>query len=108
MSERFSKLPEPPYYACIFSTERTEVDEGYGVLTAAMLERATQDFACLGVESTRDAAGFGITISYWKDEDAIQRWYGDAKHIAAQKLGKQKFYKDFAVRIAKVEHAYQM
>jgi heme-degrading monooxygenase HmoA len=60
----------------------------------------------LGVESARDAAGFGITVSYWRDEDSIARWKAVAAHLAAQTLGRERWYAHYELRVAKVERAY--
>lgn len=106
-SARFATLPEPPYYAAVFSSQRSSENEGYDTMSELMVKRAFEHFGCLGAESTRDAAGFGITVSYWKSEDDIRTWYQDAKHAVAQQLGKEKFYTHYALRVAKVERAYE-
>jgi len=60
-----AKTPEPPYYAVIFTSLRTEGDRGYGHMADRMVELASQQPGFLGVETTRGADGFGITVSYW-------------------------------------------
>lgn len=105
-ASRFAPLPVPPYYAVIFASQMDAADEGYAALSKLMVQRALEHFGCLGAESARDASGFGITISYWNSEEDIRKWYQDAKHQAAQKLGKDKFYSHYSLRIAKVERAY--
>ena len=35
---RFAPLPEPPYYAVIFTAQRTDVDAGYGAMADKMVE----------------------------------------------------------------------
>lgn len=52
---------EPPYYAVIFSSKRTEGDNGYGNMAKKMVELATRQPGCLGAESARGPDGFGIT-----------------------------------------------
>ena len=64
MSTGIANLPEPPYYAVIFSSRRASVDEGYGAMADRMEELAAAQPGFLGVESTRGADGFGITVSY--------------------------------------------
>lgn len=62
-----SNRPTPPYYAVIFTSVRTEgEDQGYGKMAEQMVELAKQQPGFLGVESVRDANGFGITVSYWE------------------------------------------
>ncbi len=47
--------------------------------------------------------GLGITVSYWRDRDSIARWKTDLEHREAQRLGRQKWYRSYRIRIAKVE-----
>ncbi|HEY1392151.1 MAG TPA: antibiotic biosynthesis monooxygenase [Methylibium sp.] len=104
----FAATPEPPYYAVIFSSRRTEGEQGYGAMADRMVELAADQPGFLGVESSRDAAGFGITVSYWRSEADIAAWKAQAEHREAQRLGHQKWYAHFELRIAKVERAYGM
>ncbi|PWC55582.1 antibiotic biosynthesis monooxygenase [Azospirillum sp. TSO22-1] len=99
-----ANTPEPPYYAVIFTSLRTEGDDGYGAMAAAMVELAKQQPGYLGVESARD--GLGITVSYWKDLESIAAWKADAKHLAAQQAGRERWYSSFKTRIARVERDY--
>lgn len=102
----FAKLPPPPYYAVIFSNQRTPADNGYGDMSERMVELAAQQEGFLGVESTRNADGFGITVSYWRDEAAIVKWKANAEHLLAQQNGHERWYEHFELRVAKVERAY--
>ena len=101
----FAKTPEPPYYAVIFTSERTDVDDGYGAVADRMVELATQQPGFLGVESVRDASGLGITVSYWASLEAIAAWRAHAEHRVAQTAGRKKWYSHFELRVAKVERA---
>lgn len=106
MSSRFAATPEPPYYAVIFTSQRTEGDHGYGAMAEAMHRLALEQPGCLGAESTRDASGLGITVAYFADEAAITNWRENVRHLAAQRLGRERWYVHYAVRVAKVERAY--
>jgi heme-degrading monooxygenase HmoA len=98
--------PEPPYYAVIFTSRRTEGDRGYDAMAGRMAELAAQQPGFLGVESARGADGLGITVSYWRDEASIAAWKRDTEHQQAQRAGQQTWYADYQVRIARVERAY--
>jgi heme-degrading monooxygenase HmoA len=102
----FAGTPEPPYYAVIFTSTRTEVDEGYGAMADRMVELAARQPGFLGVESTRGAEGLGITVSYWTSLEAIAAWKAQGEHRVAQSTGHRKWYAHFETRIAKVERAY--
>jgi len=93
--------PKPPYYAVIFTSLRTEGDNGYGDMAARMVELAQQQPGFLGYESAR--AGIGITVSYWGSEEAIRNWQTNAEHRLAQQRGYKEWYSAFRLRVAKVE-----
>jgi heme-degrading monooxygenase HmoA len=105
-SSPFAKTPEPPYYAAIFSSLRTQGDNGYEQMAERMLELAAQQPGFLGVESARGADGFGITVSYWSSPADIANWKANAEHVIAQEKGKRLWYENYELRIAKVERAY--
>ena len=97
--------PSPPYYAVIFTSERTEETHGYEDTAARMMELAQQEQGFLGMESARD--GLGITVSYWKDLDAIRRWKMNAEHRMAQEKGRTGWYRNYKTRICLVERDYE-
>jgi len=99
-----ANTPKPPYYAVIFTSIRTEGDEGYSEMANLMLELAAQQEGFLGVESAKN--DLGITVSYWKDLASIKKWKQHAEHIIAQNKGRKIWYKDYMVRISKVERDY--
>jgi heme-degrading monooxygenase HmoA len=100
-----AKTLQPPYYAVIFSSQRTEGDNGYGKMSDKMVELASGQQGFLGVESARDE-GLGITVSYWESLEAIKNWKEHSAHNVAQDKGKSDWYKNFAVRVCKVERDY--
>ena len=104
---RFAQTPAPPYYAVMFTTRRTKTDEaGYGRMAQLMEKLSHAMPGYLGIESTRDAEGFGITVSYWESELAILHWKREISHLAAQQAGRTRWYEHYDVRVARVERAY--
>lgn len=100
-----STTPEPPYYAVIFTSVRTNGDNGYNETAANMLKLAAAQPGFLGAESARDMNGKGITVSYWESLEAIEKWKFHSEHRQAKEKGRTEWYSDFAVRVAKVEDA---
>lgn len=96
--------PSPPYTAVIFTSVRTEGDNGYEVMTTRMEELAKQQPGYLGLESAR--TGLGITVSYWIDDTAARAWKVVAEHLVAQRQGRDVWYRDYRVRVATVEREY--
>ena len=99
-----ASTPKPPYYAVIFTSVRTDGDNGYGEVANRMVELAEQQRGYLGAESARE--DLGITVSYWSDLDAIRNWKANSEHLEAQKTGRKLWYESFKVRISKVERDY--
>ena len=95
---------EPPYYAVIFTSVRTQDDEGYNATAERMLALASEQAGFLGAESAREQVG--ITVSYWRDLDAIKNWKKHSEHQLAQQRGRANWYQSYTVRIAKVEREY--
>ena len=103
-----AQTPDPPYYAVIFTSTRTTDgnDAAYAEMAERMVELATQQDGFLGIESVGDAAGTGITVSYWRDLNSIQNWRSVAEHREAQRLGKEKWYAQFQLRVCRLEKEY--
>jgi len=101
-----ASTPKPPYYAVIFSSLRTEEDNGYEEMSAKMIEEVEKQPGFLGFETAREI--IGITVSYWKDQESIRKWKNHLEHRVAQKKGKSEWYSHYIVRICKVERDYSM
>jgi heme-degrading monooxygenase HmoA len=99
-------LPQPPYYAVIFTSPRTPGDNGYGDMADRMVALAAEQPGYLGVESARDGDGLGITVSYWRSTEDIAAWRRHAEHKIARDTGRSDWYAHYTLRVAKVEHAY--
>lgn len=94
-----------PYYAVIFTSERTEVDDDYSEINEQLETLAKNQDGFLGVESARNE--IGISVSYWRDLESIKKWKSNTEHLLAQEKGRKDWYKYYKVRIAKVEREYE-
>lgn len=98
---------QPPYYVVIFSSLRTDVDDGYtetDTHLAELIKREIPDY--LGIESYREANGYGISIVYFRTLEAIQAWRANPEHSAAKKRGQKEWYDHYHIRIARIEREY--
>lgn len=95
--------PKPPYYAVIFTSVRTDGDNGYAQTAEEMLALAAAQPGFLGFESARNE--IGISVSYWASEEAIAAWKANATHRQAQGRAKD-WYAHFRVRVCRVEREY--
>ena len=99
-----AKTPQPPYYAVIFTSARTEIEDNYAETADKMVELAQEQDGFLGIEFAREESG--ITVSYWRDLEAIKNWRENAEHTMAREKGRKDWYKAFKTRISKVERDY--
>lgn len=104
MEPEIAKTPAPPYYAVIFTSVRTAIDDGYGDMAAEMVQLAQEQPGYLGYESARH--GLGITVSYWESLASIRAWKQHVDHQLAQRYGREKWYASYKARICLVERDY--
>jgi len=95
-----AQTPEPPYYAVIF-TSLKQSDEGYAQTAEEMRRLAAQQPGYLGFESAGEE--LAISVSYWESEAAIANWRAHADHLIAQRAGRERWYRAYALRVARVE-----
>ncbi|MFJ4197183.1 antibiotic biosynthesis monooxygenase family protein [Pseudomonas sp. NPDC089534] len=102
-----AQTPKAPYYAVIFTSSRTEGDQGYAEAASRMVELAQRQPGFLGAESVRGDDGVGITVSYWTSEAAILAWKNHPEHQAIRERGRSTWYSSFHTRVCKVERDYR-
>ena len=100
MSE-IAKTPNPPYYAVIFTTRKSDNQEGYAEMNARIFELAKQQKGYLGIESAKGE--IGVSVTYWASLEDIANWKNHAEHKLAQEKGYSTWYQAFATRVCKVE-----
>jgi heme-degrading monooxygenase HmoA len=49
-----------------------------------------------------------LSLSFWRDEDAIARWRQQEQHQAAQRAGRDRIFRDYRIRVAAVMRDYGM
>jgi heme-degrading monooxygenase HmoA len=93
--------------AVIFISRRSDRDEsGYAAAAAAMGAEAARQPGFVGIDSVRDAAGHGITISYWQDEASALAWRAHAGHSAIRDQGRASWYEHYEVIVAELTRNY--
>lgn len=98
--------PDPPYLAVIFTSVHTDDLDGYAATAERMEALAAAQPGYLGIESTGGGDGLGITVSYWATDDDARAWKQVVEHAGAQRLGRDRWYSSYRVRVARVEREY--
>jgi uncharacterized protein (DUF952 family)/heme-degrading monooxygenase HmoA len=98
------------YTAVVFSSQRPtgerSADDGYPEIADRMEQLARQQPGFLGIESARGTDGFGITVSYWASDADAAAWKQVCEHLEAQRLGRDRWYDAYHLRVATVEREY--
>ena len=97
---------QPPYYAVVFTSVRTEEDGGYAATAERMGELVKEIPGFLGEDSARTPGGLSVTVAYFRDLAGIEQWRSDAEHLAAKAYGRAHWYERYSLHIARVEHSH--
>ncbi|MFE7837478.1 antibiotic biosynthesis monooxygenase family protein [Streptomyces sp. NPDC057474] len=97
---------EPPYYAVVFTSTRTEDQSGYGETAERMEELVKGVPGFLGMDHARTPGGSAITVGYFRDAEAVEEWRGNVEHRAAKARGRAEWYERYTLHIAKVERSH--
>lgn len=57
---------------------------------------------------SRTTPGKYLSLSFWRDEDAVLVWRNHENHELAQNRGKQELFADYRISIAEVVRDYTM
>jgi heme-degrading monooxygenase HmoA len=99
--------PTPPYYTVVITTTLDPLTGGYDDAAAQMGALVETYPGFLGVESARDADGFGVSVSYWRDLEGLRAWRDDVEHRTTMHAGQESWYRSYHVRVARVEREYR-
>jgi len=98
---------EENYYVIIFTTIRTEGDNGYEEMNEETFRMVEKQQGYLGADSYKNENGENVTIVKFKTKEDIRNWKENSKHQEAQKLGREKWYKYYNVKVCRVEREYE-
>lgn len=97
---------EPPYYLAVFTAVRTADQEGYRETNARLEDSVRSIPGYLGMDYAQSPAGLAITVAYFRDTEALDRWRTDLEHHAAQRRGRAQWYRSYSLHVAKVERSH--
>ena len=49
-----------------------------------------------------------LSLSFWRDEQAIENWFDHGGHSSAQQEGRSGVFKDYRIRVASVFRDYDL
>ncbi|MEG3640127.1 antibiotic biosynthesis monooxygenase family protein [Magnetococcus sp. PR-3] len=96
-------------YVVIFELEPTESgQEAYLKIAAQLRQELNNHPGLISIERFQSLVDQGklLSLSYWQDEAAIEKWRNTMEHRAAQSQGRQTLFKNYSIRVAKVVRDY--
>jgi heme-degrading monooxygenase HmoA len=94
----FEVLPAPgqrEHYLSMAAQLRAHLEGHDGFVSIERFESLTQP-------------GKLLSLSFWRDEDAVRRWRTLGEHRAAQSAGRTRMFADYRLRVAGVMRDYGM
>jgi heme-degrading monooxygenase HmoA len=94
----FESSPKPGRkedYLDVAASLRPLLEKIDGFLTIERFESLTQP-------------GKILSLSFWRDEKAVEEWRRQTEHRAAQRRGREEIFADYRLRVASVMRDYGM
>lgn len=98
-------------YAVIFEVEIKEGQQDAYLSIAEKLKKQLVTMpGFISIERFESLVNEGklVSLSFWEDEKSLVHWKKNVDHLAAQTKGRASIFKDYRIRIAKVERDYTM
>ena len=98
-------------YAVIFEVEpEAGREQDYLDIAARLRPELEKIDGFISIERFRSLSQEGkiLSLSFWRDEEAIARWRQQEQHQAAQRAGRDKIFRDYRIRVAAVMRDYDM
>ncbi|WP_282607243.1 antibiotic biosynthesis monooxygenase [Pelagibius sp. Alg239-R121] len=96
-------------HVVIFELEpKAGLREDYLAIAAGLREELEKVDGFISVErfSSLTLEGKLLSISFWRDADAVTAWRQDRKHRKAQAKGRGELFADYRLTVAQVERQY--
>ncbi len=97
--------------AVIFEVEMNPGrDQDYFALAGSLRPELEAIDGFISVERFRSVTNEGkyVSLSFWRDEEAVKKWREHAEHRIAQAQGKKTIIADFRIRVAEVVRDYTL
>ena len=98
-------------YAVIFEVEpEAGREQDYLDIAARLRPELEKIDGFISIERFRSLSQEGkiLSLSFWRDEEAVGRWRQQERHQAAQRAGRDRIFRDYRIRVAAVMRDYGM
>lgn len=111
LTERDKQKKAKLMHAVIFEVEIQEgAKDEYLEIAAKLREQLVTMPGFISIERFQSLVNDGklLSLSFWEDEAALLNWKKNTDHLDAQSKGRKSIFKDYRIRIVKVERDYTL
>ena len=87
----------------LFRSKLVDAPDGYAEMAEEMLALAKTMPGFVDVKAFKADDGERLTLVWWQDEDTLRQWRTNARHLVAQKAGRERWYEYYTLEVAEVK-----
>jgi heme-degrading monooxygenase HmoA len=91
----------------LFRSKLVPEPAGYAEMAQEMLDLAKTMPGFVDVKAYTSADGERLTVVWWQDEETLRAWRTHARHLVAQKTGRERWYEYYTLEVAEVVRGKQ-
>ena len=91
----------------LFRSKLVEAPDGYAEMAEEMLGLAKTMPGFIDVKAFEAEDGERLTLVWWEDEETLSAWRTNARHLVAQRTGRERWYEYYKLEVAEVKRAKQ-
>jgi heme-degrading monooxygenase HmoA len=89
----------------LFRSKLVDAPEGYAEMAQEMLDLAKTMPGFVDVKAFTAADGERLTLVWWEDEETLRGWRTNARHLVAQKTGRERWYECYTLEVAELRRS---
>jgi heme-degrading monooxygenase HmoA len=91
----------------LFRSKLVPEPDGYAEMAQEMLDTAKSMPGFIDVKAFKADDGERLTLVWWEDEETLRAWRTHARHLVAQKAGRERWYEYYNLEVAEVIRSRQ-
>ena len=89
----------------LFRSKLVDAPEGYVEMAQEMLDTAKTMPGFVDVKAFKADDGERLTVVWWESEETLQTWRTHARHLIAQRLGRERWYQYYSLEVAELKRS---
>jgi heme-degrading monooxygenase HmoA len=89
----------------LFRSKLVDAPDGYAEMAQEMLDLAKTMPGFVDVKAFKAEDGERLTLVWWEDEETLRGWRTNARHLVAQRAGRERWYEYYTIEAAEVKRS---